>query len=38
MKTSETFSLSRFGEYFILDLRNCFAKVGLTTLVCGLVP
>lgn len=38
MKTSETFSLSRFGEYFILDLRNCIRKVGLTTLVCGLIP
>ena len=38
MKASETFCVSRFAEYYILDLKHCISKVGTTILVCGLVP
>lgn len=35
---SDKFNFRRFSEYFALDLKTCFKKVGLSTLLCGLIP
>ncbi|MGM9736182.1 MAG: hypothetical protein ACI3ZL_07200 [Candidatus Cryptobacteroides sp.] len=35
---SDKFNFRRFGEYFVLDLKTCIRKVGLSTLLCGLIP